>query len=272
MTVSRSEKNKVVAAILALLVGFIGIHRFYLRQVGLGILYLLFSLTGISGIVAFIDFIMFLVMSKSEFDSKYNPHIVNKREKEEDLTYRKRQKPTQSRYHSRKKQYLLNKLRKLRKSIELTLKKSDNYTKEMVKEITPLMDKYLLQVEDLLNKDEKLQNIVSKNSLSDIDKEINQLQAKMNVEKSEMFRVEYEKAIERHKKRKNSIKEFNQQREVINLRLDEIEMSFEQIEYDLIKIETLTDREQRREINKMFKERSDDLGHYLEALKSTYDD
>lgn len=272
MAAIKSEKSKTVAAILALLVGVLGIHRFYLGQVGLGILYLFLSITGISGIIAFIDFITFIVMSKAEFDAKYNPHLVNKYDKEEDLTYKTRQKPAKSRYHSRKKQHLLNKLNGLRKNIELTLKKSDNYTKELVRDIRPLMDKYLLQVEDLLNKDEKLQNIVSKNSLSDLDREINSLQAKMNVEKSEMFKIEYKKAIERHKKRKNSIKEFNEQREVINLRLDEIEMSFEQIEYDLIRIETLNDREQRREFNKMFKERSDDLGHYLEALKSTYEE
>jgi TM2 domain-containing membrane protein YozV len=36
-------KNKVVAGLLAIFVGGLGIHKFYLGKVGQGILYLLFS-------------------------------------------------------------------------------------------------------------------------------------------------------------------------------------------------------------------------------------
>ena len=40
-------KNKSVAAILALLLGLFGIHKFYLKETGKGILYLLFCWTAI---------------------------------------------------------------------------------------------------------------------------------------------------------------------------------------------------------------------------------
>lgn len=38
----KSSKNKVVAAVLAFFLGGIGIHKFYLGQGGMGVLYLLF--------------------------------------------------------------------------------------------------------------------------------------------------------------------------------------------------------------------------------------
>ncbi len=49
------RKNPTTAVVLALLLGGLGVHKFYLEQTGMGILYLLFSWTGIPGIVAFIE-------------------------------------------------------------------------------------------------------------------------------------------------------------------------------------------------------------------------
>ena len=65
-------KSKTTAAILAFFLGGIGVHRFYLGQTGLGLLYLLFFWTFIPAIVAFIDFILFLTMSDEKFNEKYN--------------------------------------------------------------------------------------------------------------------------------------------------------------------------------------------------------
>lgn len=51
-------KDKNVAGILALFLGAFGVHRFYLGQTGLGILYAVF-MTGISTILGIIDAIVF---------------------------------------------------------------------------------------------------------------------------------------------------------------------------------------------------------------------
>ncbi|MDN6179680.1 MAG: TM2 domain-containing protein [Halomonas subglaciescola] len=64
-------KSRIAAALLAFFLGAIGVHRFYLGQVGLGFLYLLFCWTFIPAIVAFIDFILLLVMSDMAFNRKY---------------------------------------------------------------------------------------------------------------------------------------------------------------------------------------------------------
>ncbi len=65
-------KDKTAAALLAFFLGGIGVHRFYLNQIGLGFLYLLFSWTFIPFIASLIDFIVFLTMDKRNFDAKYN--------------------------------------------------------------------------------------------------------------------------------------------------------------------------------------------------------
>jgi TM2 domain-containing membrane protein YozV len=65
-------KSKITAAVLAFLLGGIGVHRFYLNQGGLGLLYLLFCWTFIPFFIAIIDGIVFLVMDDRAFDAKYN--------------------------------------------------------------------------------------------------------------------------------------------------------------------------------------------------------
>lgn len=63
-------KNKTLAGLLALFFGWLGIHRFYLGQTGLGILYIF--LVGISFILSIIDAIYFFNMDEEEFNRKYN--------------------------------------------------------------------------------------------------------------------------------------------------------------------------------------------------------
>ncbi|HOU25053.1 MAG TPA: TM2 domain-containing protein [Anaerolineae bacterium] len=49
------RKDPTTAVVLALLFGGIGLHKFYLGQTGLGILYLLFSWTFVPAIVSFFE-------------------------------------------------------------------------------------------------------------------------------------------------------------------------------------------------------------------------
>lgn len=66
-------KSKTAATLFAFFFGWIGVHRFYLGQRVLGVLYIILLFTfGISFIIAFIDFLGFLFMSKERFDYLYN--------------------------------------------------------------------------------------------------------------------------------------------------------------------------------------------------------
>lgn len=78
-------KNKTVTAILAMFFGFFGVHRFYLGQRALGVIYMVLSfftimitaeegvpLVMIPAVLALVDTILFFAMPKAEFDAKYN--------------------------------------------------------------------------------------------------------------------------------------------------------------------------------------------------------
>jgi TM2 domain-containing membrane protein YozV len=75
-------KNKTVAGILALVAGYMGLHRFYLGQVGLGIAYIfLLPVFWVSGLwfflfIGLIDAIALFSMNQAAFDAKYNKHLA----------------------------------------------------------------------------------------------------------------------------------------------------------------------------------------------------
>lgn len=66
------RKSKTTAALLALLIGGLGAHHFYLGNAVMGIIYILACWTLIPAIVAFVEAIVFLTMSDEAFDAKYN--------------------------------------------------------------------------------------------------------------------------------------------------------------------------------------------------------
>ena len=66
-------KSKTTAGLLALLLGGIGVHKFYLGRGGQGILYLLFCWTFLPAVLGLIDAVVLLTMNDHDFHLKYNP-------------------------------------------------------------------------------------------------------------------------------------------------------------------------------------------------------
>ena len=65
------RRNKWIAIIIAFFFGSFGVHKFYLGQIGWGIVYLLFCWTGIPAIIGIIESVLYLTMSDAEFAAKY---------------------------------------------------------------------------------------------------------------------------------------------------------------------------------------------------------
>lgn len=68
---AQPTKSRGVAILLALLLGGIGGHKFYLGRIGWGFLYLVFFWTLVPGIVAIIETIGYALMSDESFHKKY---------------------------------------------------------------------------------------------------------------------------------------------------------------------------------------------------------
>jgi TM2 domain-containing membrane protein YozV len=64
------KKSRVTAGILALLLGGIGVHKFYLNKVGFGFLYLIFFWTFVPLIIAVVEGIIYLTQDDLTFSQK----------------------------------------------------------------------------------------------------------------------------------------------------------------------------------------------------------
>lgn len=72
MASEEAKQKKLIAGILAILVGCFGVHKFYLGYITAGIIQLVLSLVcGIGGIIGLIEGIMYLIKSDDEFEANY---------------------------------------------------------------------------------------------------------------------------------------------------------------------------------------------------------
>ena len=68
-------KSKVAAGILGILLGGIGVHKFYMGKIGMGILYLCFCWTGIPAIIGIIEGIVYVCSNDENFQLKNHVRI-----------------------------------------------------------------------------------------------------------------------------------------------------------------------------------------------------
>jgi TM2 domain-containing membrane protein YozV len=69
--VTRTGKTKLVAALLAIFLGGLGVHKFYMGEIGMGLLYLVFCWTLIPAFIGFIEGILWLVQTDEQWLAKY---------------------------------------------------------------------------------------------------------------------------------------------------------------------------------------------------------
>lgn len=66
-----SGRSRIVGALLGILLGGLGIHKFYNGRTGQGIVYLLFCWTLIPAVIGFFEGIWYLTMSDREYAARY---------------------------------------------------------------------------------------------------------------------------------------------------------------------------------------------------------
>lgn len=66
-----TQKSKSIAVLLALFLGGLGIHKFYLGQPGVGFFYLIFCWTFIPAILGLIEAILYLFHSEEKFQKSF---------------------------------------------------------------------------------------------------------------------------------------------------------------------------------------------------------
>lgn len=64
-------KSKGIAVLLAIFLGGLGIHKFYLDKPGIGLIYLLFCWTLVPALLGLIDAIIIICTSNSKWKERY---------------------------------------------------------------------------------------------------------------------------------------------------------------------------------------------------------
>lgn len=67
----KPESKRVMAGVLAILLGGLGVHKFVLGMTSAGIIMLLIGCTGISSVIGLIEGIIYLTKSDEEFIQTY---------------------------------------------------------------------------------------------------------------------------------------------------------------------------------------------------------
>lgn len=67
----KQESKKTVAGILAIVVGFLGVHKFYLGNTKAGLLHIATNLVCAGGIIGLIEGIIYLTKTDEEFIRTY---------------------------------------------------------------------------------------------------------------------------------------------------------------------------------------------------------
>ena len=68
----KSKKSRGIAILLAIFLGGLGIHRFYLDKPTTGVMYLIFSWSGIPMVISLGEAMWMLMIGQKGFDRAYN--------------------------------------------------------------------------------------------------------------------------------------------------------------------------------------------------------
>lgn len=81
-----AHRNRSTATALALFLGGLGVHKFYLNRPGWGLLYAIFCWTFIPLVIGFIEALIYIFMSDQEFQESYsNQHKIEPEKKAEKI-------------------------------------------------------------------------------------------------------------------------------------------------------------------------------------------
>lgn len=151
------------------------------------------------------------------------------------------------------------------------LKNQGQLKSELGLELNPLLENFVKHIGELIEKNNELNRIMNNMPHLDWEAEINNLIKKMEKTESSTLKREYQKTIKQYRKHLKSLTELNNQKELIQLRLNSSVMALKQMQIDFYRLKNLESFEESASV-KQLKEKSDELSQYLDDLDKSYDE
>lgn len=136
-------------------------------------------------------------------------------------------------------------------------------------ELEPVLDNYVQQIKLLDQKNQELDVIMRGIPLSELDRDLANLQRQRGETQNQKVIAEYDKSIEQIEKQQSSFAEIENQQEILNLRLTSSLNQLKQMEIDLVRMKSVSSDDEIASIQ-MLKDQSDELSHYLDDLYEGY--
>lgn len=133
-------------------------------------------------------------------------------------------------------------------------------------DLVPLLERYVGQIGGLNERSRELEGLLSTLSETQIDAEIEKLQAGREAARSPSVRAEYDRALGQHRQQRESLQELRGQQEILDLRIKGSVLALKRIEMDVARMKGIG----TSDVLESLKDKSDELSRYLEDLKAGY--
>ncbi len=161
---------------------------------------------------------------------------------------------------------ILTAIERLRFQISEELKNAGK-NNSITQELMPIVNKYVEQTKELASRDARIESLLQNSNTKEIDFKIRELRRKIDRTGNAELMQQYMESISSLEQNKKLYGNFEDQREVIRLKLEAAHMDLQKMKMNLINMENLSSQDQNTVYLKDFETKSQELTTYLELLK-----
>jgi hypothetical protein len=136
-------------------------------------------------------------------------------------------------------------------------------------DLKPLLDNYITQLRTLTKKSGEVQGIIAAIPHMELDRDLVELHRRYQAVTSESLKREYQKSIEQIEHHNKSYEELKNQKELMDLKINNSFNSLTQMQLDLARMAGLTTAMAPSSID-TFKQKTQELSNYLDDVASSY--
>ena len=167
---------------------------------------------------------------------------------------------------------ILNEMLKEQSAINKKYKKINPIHQINFIDIIVMVEDFIDQTKELMKKEEKIEEIIKKINISEINKKIKNVLLQIKQTTNNLLIEEYKNSLKNLEKRKKTYKEFIDKKKIISLKLESYLEKIKEIKYDFLEVDFLISEEEKNNIFNKTDEIVEDINQQMNFLSDTYRD